>query len=33
MYPAMNAITKVTAGMRLVIALATVEEDKYRPSK
>lgn len=33
MYPTVVAITKVIAGMRLVMALAAVEEAKYRPSK
>lgn len=32
-YPTMAAITKVTAGIRLVIAVVIVEEDKYNPSK
>lgn len=32
-YPKMAAITKVIAGIRLTMALAAVEEAKYRPSK
>jgi len=32
-YPTKAAITNVIAGIRLVMALAIEEEDRYRPSK
>lgn len=32
-YPKRAVMTNVTAGIRLVIALAIVEDDKYNPSK